>query len=174
MTVATERMEAFAAIVEQGLEGVASKPFTISLKHIYPEFNSDTLISLKYAAIANNWRIEQHDPFFRFSGILDFYRDELRLRSKEELQGFTADQFGARGFKRLRVAVEELVAYSVHPYDPPSSPSRSHFEDPFAGLVYKNYAPKQFSRPANWLTANTFHGDPLPCSEYFWLWEEIE
>ena len=164
MTVATERMKAFAAIVEQGLEGVASKPFTISLKHIYPEFNSETLISLKYAAIENNWRVEHHDSFFRFSGILDFHRDELRLKSKEELQGFTAEQAGVKGIKRLRVATEELV-----PCDLPS-----RFEDRLGSLAYKYYAPKQFCRAANWLTANTFHGDPLPCSEYFWLWKEVE
>lgn len=169
---ATEAYKPLEDFVNRSLQQIpetADTPVTVCLgdiiPHCSPRIPQFALIDLKIIAIKNDWLIEQHDRFFRFNGILDFYCDRLRKQSKKQLQGITAEQARIRNIERLRIEEPEKVEYCVE---------HSYNSSAFINVVPKYYKPKMFARSANWLTANDFSGDPLPSSEFFWIWEEIK
>lgn len=179
---ATEAYKPLEDFVNRSLQKTVSPektPVTVRvgdiIPHCSPNIPEFALLDLKQIAIENDWLVEHHDRFFRFNGILDFYSDLLRKESKKQLQGITAEQARIRNIERLRIEEPEDVGYCVEPpIIPLHTTAYSYNTQPFIKMVAKYYKPKLFARPANWLTANDFSGDPLPSSEFFWAWEEIK
>jgi len=126
-------------INEQGFDS-----FTIAFEYICPNHNY-TLRALKSDAIENNWRIEHHDSFFQFNGLLDFHHDGDRLESKRMLRGLTAVQ-------AAKERVDRLVVNGKH-YIPRQLVRRANW------LTAKDF---------------DFSDEPLPRGEYFWMWQEIK
>jgi hypothetical protein len=98
-------LEHFVNRALQQNSGSQNTPITVRVGAIVshcsrgiPEF---ALLDLKIIAIENNWRVEHHDRFFRFNGILDFYHDPLRKETKKQLQGITAEQARIRNIGRI-------------------------------------------------------------------------
>ena len=129
--------------------------YTLDIKNVRPDsivgqIIDEAKVKFRALCIEHNWLVieETHQ-------VLRISIDEFRIRSKREINGFTAHQAASKGMMDIHEYVCPEIPFNTFPYDP--SP---------INIKTKYYQAKEYSRKL----PNIFSDDNNRGYEFLWLW----